>query len=137
MNGEFAVTLSAALRQRLASRAAAAAPREDCGVLLGERAGDVLHLVALEPVSNRAAGTHRFEIAAGDVHGLERAHRTGDIHVCGFYHSHPTDSAVPSEADVAGAWPGYVYVIADRGGNVRAWQLTDARAFCELPLNTL
>ena len=137
MDGELAVTLTEALRRRLVSRAAAASPREDCGVLLGERAGNALHVRALAPVGNRATGNHRFEIGAGDVHALERTHRTGDVYVCGFYHSHPTHSAVPSAADAAGAWPGYVYLIADLAGTVRAWQLCDTRAFRELPLSTV
>ena len=45
----------------------------------------------------------------------------------GFYHSHPSSPARPSETDFKAAWPLYLYLILEmRGGTpgeLRAWRL--------------
>jgi len=49
-----------------------------------------------------------------------------ELDICGFYHSHPDFSAVPSEYDQEFAWEGYLYLIFSVKDGVfeesRAWR---------------
>ena len=83
-------------------RARAAAPREACGLLLGERArvADVVEL------ANVARGLDRFDLdPAGFVRAASDARARG-LDVVGVWHSHPDGSLAPSAADLAGALRG-------------------------------
>jgi proteasome lid subunit RPN8/RPN11 len=119
----------------LRRHAAAAAPLECCGALIGRTHCGRTVLRAALPLENRAAA-HGYLISAPTVRRLElRAARAG-LEVVGFYHSHPRGGPVPSRADLELAWPGYVYAIVDViGGAVRCWRLRhDRTAFAELSL---
>lgn len=121
----------------LRARARAAAPAECCGLLVGHEAQGCITVSALHPVSNDVVD--RYHIPPSAFVGVERAARAAGTWVCGVYHSHPTDAAVPSRLDHDLAWPGLVYVIvAGRRDtpdpDVRAWRLTDDRCFEELAI---
>jgi len=113
----------------IAAEAAHALPAEACGVLLGSLQDDVIHISAHRPVANDAGdGAHEYAIPGDVVLGIQRAAEREGLDVVGFYHSHPAGPAGPSARDLATAWPGYVYVIADaRTGGVTAWQLREDR----------
>jgi len=112
---------------------------EACGALLGTL--DPIRIQRAVPVENAAAEPVRaYAIPAARVRALDRGAADPGLHVVGFYHSHPAGPAVPSAADLAGAWPGYVYLIFGRGRagtEARAWRLRqDRRGFDEVTLRT-
>lgn len=119
----------------LRARARAAAPAECCGLLIGREARGRIEVTGLRPVSNDAPD--RYRIPPATLIAAERAARAVGDWVCGSYHSHPEDAAVPSRTDRELAWPGFIYVIvAGRAGpgdnDIRAWRLTDERHFSEV-----
>ncbi|MGD8277475.1 MAG: M67 family metallopeptidase [Gemmatimonadota bacterium] len=101
---------------------------EACGVLLGTL--DPIGVERAVAVENAAdAPDRRYAIPAARVRSLDGEAEALGLHVVGFYHSHP-GSATPSAADLAGAWPGYVYLIVGRGqagAEARAWRLAADR----------
>lgn len=103
---------------------------EHCGALLGRL--DPVRVERVSPVENEATSPDRaWAIPAARVRMLDRAAVDLGLHVVGFYHSHPNGPATPSAADLAGAWPGYVYVIVahgQAGPEVRAWRLAHDRS---------
>jgi proteasome lid subunit RPN8/RPN11 len=116
-----------------------AGPFEACGVLLGTL--DPVRIERAVPVDNAAREPGRsYAIPASRIFALDRAARDLGLDIVGFYHSHPTGSATPSAADLAGAWPGYVYLIVSRregGTRTRAWRLrADRCAFEEAVIRT-
>lgn len=86
-----------AAMQRLAE---AAAPREACGLLLGDGG----RVVGLAPTANLAEAADAFEIDAEAHLRLQRRLRDGALRIVGVWHSHPRSAAVPSARDLAGAW---------------------------------
>ena len=105
--------------ERILAEAAAAHPRECCGILLGE--GEAI--TALQPARNvhPAPETH-FEIDPQALIDAHRAARAGGPEVLGYYHSHPTGPAEPSATDRAlAAKDGRVWAIAAKG-EVRFWR---------------
>jgi len=85
------------------------APRECCGLLLGD--GEV----AQEVIRGRnvhATPETRYEIDPQQLRAALRAHDDSDRYLVGIYHSHPRTEPKPSEFDVANArWPAQVYVL--------------------------
>ncbi|WP_442864393.1 M67 family metallopeptidase [Aurantiacibacter sp. MUD11] len=114
----------------LRTEAAQAAPRECCGMLLGE-AG---RITAIAPARNvhPQPETH-FEI---DPQALIDAHRTaraGGPAVLGYYHSHPLGPAQPSATDRAeAAHDGAIWAIVTGEGDVTFWR-DDECGFTALP----
>lgn len=81
----------------------AAYPNECCGLLEGEREGDIFHVHALHLARNLAARSDRFEIdPAGHIAAQKTARANGRA-IIGCYHSHPDGAAEPSQTDAAGA----------------------------------
>jgi len=104
-------------------------PHECCGLLIGsfEPSG---RKVAEEifPISNAredAAKRNRYLIAPEDLMRGEKHARKSRRDVVGFYHSHPDHPAVPSEFDLAHAWPVYSYIIV----SVRQGRAEDMASF--------
>ena len=113
---------------RLQAEARASATKECCGLLLGDGAVE-----EARPAANVAADPRRrFEI---DPRALVDAHRTareGGPAVIGYYHSHPTGPAAPSDTDRAmAAGDGMVWAIV-AGGGVTFWR-DDGDGFAPLP----
>jgi proteasome lid subunit RPN8/RPN11 len=117
------------IMQAIAMEAARALPAEACGVLLGALQADVIQIRSHRPVQNIAGdGVREYAIPGDVVLTMQRAAEREGLDVVGFYHSHPNGPAGPSARDLTGAWPGYVYVIADaRTGGVTAWLLREDR----------
>lgn len=103
-----------------------AAPREACGLLVGDDA----RLTRAVPVENAASDPRRqYELAPADLlAALETVEDEGATHH-GFYHTHPRGPRGPSARDRAdAAWPGYDYLIADlRDDRVGVWRWTGER----------
>jgi len=107
----------------LRAHAAAAAPREACGLLAGP-AGDAAIADEALPSPNLApAGTEdAFEIDAALHLAAQREQRARGRRVVGIYHSHPRSAPLPSARDRAGAWDfGLVWLIVGQDGACRAW----------------
>lgn len=121
------LVLPAPIRDSIGERARTGAPEEVVGVLAGS------HGVAESTVSrayraNNAADrpTARYEIEPSEaVELLERIDAAG-LECVGFYHSHPTGPAEPSETDARlAAWPGYSYVVVSLAGpaaDLESWR---------------
>jgi proteasome lid subunit RPN8/RPN11 len=113
---------------RVLGEAAGALPDEACGILLGQGT----RIERAQPAHNvhPAPRTH-FEIDPQALVDAHRAARSGGPQVLGYYHSHPSGPAEPSDTDRAmAAGDGSVWAIAV-GGDVRCWR-DDAAGFAEL-----
>jgi proteasome lid subunit RPN8/RPN11 len=119
-------------------------PDEVCGVLVGQRAGEVT-VESVIPVANRERETPRvrYQIAPEDLLRIQRESREKYLDIVGFYHSHPDHPARPSETDrriaAEGLSDGVAHVVVSVDGAGRAtpsaWVFRDAtQAFEEEPL---
>ena len=103
----------------LVREAARAMPNEACGLLIGSAA----RIDTAVPTRNvhPTARTH-FEIDPAALIAAHKAARAGGPELLGYYHSHPTGSAVPSPTDQADAsGDGRVWgIVAD--GEVTFWR---------------
>lgn len=109
--------------------ARADAPREACGVLVGQRDGDERRVEAVRRVPNVADAprvTYELDPEA-TMAVFDEAEATGR-EVVGFYHSHPAGPSTPSATDREQAsWPDYAYVVASlaaRPPTLDAWLWT-------------
>lgn len=102
----------------LLAEAAAARPRECCGLLFGE-AGE-RRIDAFTPAENvhPQPETH-FEIDPQALIDAHRAMRSGGPQLVGYYHSHPIGQARPSATDTAMA-----------AGDGMIWAIVGARDGC-------
>ena len=111
-------------------------PHECCGALLGRFGETGLKIVTvIYPITNAREGQskrNRFLIQPEDLLLVERYAGTKELDVIGFYHSHPDHPAVPSQYDLAHAWPVYSYIVVavDAGtpGELRSWELEPDRS---------
>ncbi len=110
--------LPADLRAQIEGAAAAAVPRECCGLIAGVRDADTIRATDLHPAANLAPDTDRFEIAPADHFRALHAARLRGTAIVGCYHSHPGGRAQPSPRDREGAAEaGFVWLIAVPGGD--------------------
>lgn len=110
------------------------APRECCGLLIGQGASVVRSVRA----RNLDAKTTRYLIDPEDHFAAIRAARADGLEVIGAYHSHPASAPVPSSTDIAEAnnGPDFVYVIVSVvEQDVRAYRI-DAGVFKLLGLSS-
>lgn len=132
------VRLTPAAWQRIVSHAAASAPLEACGILIGHRHGGSRLVVHAEPCENVYPGDRRrhFLIDPERHLALQREARERGLAILGSYHSHPDGTALPSTEDREQAHPWTVMVIvAVREGrvvDVRAWTLEAGQCRQEL-----
>jgi desampylase len=101
------------------------APREACGLLFGS-AGAVTAMQAAENVAEDPE--RRFEIAPATLFAALRAERTGGPRIAGYWHSHPSGDATPSQTDAAMAAPdGRLWLIV-AGEAATLWQAVEQGA---------
>jgi [CysO sulfur-carrier protein]-S-L-cysteine hydrolase len=94
--------------ERLAAHAAADAPIECCGLLVGTPS----LIDESVPTPNMAGSPVRFQVDPRHHFELQRSLRGSDRSIVGSYHSHPASEPVPSPSDVAEAYyPEFVHVI--------------------------
>ena len=100
-------------RELLAEWSRAEYPREACGVLVGARAGDTVHVHGVVRGRNleQARPGNRFELDPLTIVSAERDARCNGHEVVGIWHSHPDRSPRPSAADRRGVWAGWSQVI--------------------------
>ena len=126
------LALSRAAYDAVLDHARADAPREACGVLVGQREADERRVEAVCRVANVAdAPRVTYELdAEATMAVFDEAEATGRD-VVGFYHSHPAGPSHPSATDREQAsWPDYVYVVASlsaRPPTLDAWLWTGER----------
>ena len=113
--------VSRAVLAGLCAQAAAAHPRECCGLLVGEGGA----ITAVLPARNVHPDPARhFEIDPQALVDAFRAERAGGPQIAGYYHSHPTGAAEPSATDRAmAAHDGRVWAIV-AAREVRFWRDT-------------
>jgi proteasome lid subunit RPN8/RPN11 len=105
-------------------------PNECCGALIGSDGG----IVEAYPLPNTtsAGARRRFLIGPEDYRLAEARARERRGTLAGFYHSHPDHPAVPSETDLAQAWPNLTYIIVavleGTPGDLKSWRLREDRS---------
>ncbi|MGV2495415.1 Mov34/MPN/PAD-1 family protein [Pelagerythrobacter aerophilus] len=115
--------VTSAVLEGIRAEAAAADPRECCGILLGD--GGTVRALAPARNVHPAPETH-FEIDPRALIDAYRAARGGGPQVMGYYHSHPHGPAEPSATDRASAArDGRIWAIAGEG-EVRFWRDDEA-----------
>jgi len=109
-------------------------PNESCGFLLGTSENRVKIVEGLIPAENEFVDEekyHRFLITPDAHQKAEKTARKRGQDVIGFYHSHPSASAKPSDYDREHAWPWYSYLIVSvynqKAENAASWVLSDGR----------
>ncbi len=110
-------------------------PEECIGAVLGvsgENDGrEIVDIIEFENVSadNRR---RRSLVAPQDFLRADRAARTRNLEVIGWYHSHPNVAAVPSAYDLENALPWYSYLIVSiregKAAETRSWRLAEDRS---------
>lgn len=114
---------------RLTRASVQTAPREACGVLLGEVVCGERQVRRLTIARNLAEEADRFFL--DPVHLMRQEERTdaGELKILGVWHSHPQQPATPSRLDVEGTQPGWTQLIArvDDGvlTDLKAWDTVD------------
>jgi proteasome lid subunit RPN8/RPN11 len=95
--------------EALIAHARAEAPRECCGLLIGQPG--LVERVA--PATNARASESSYLIDPRDHFAAIRSARAEGLSVIGGYHSHPRSEALPSATDLAeSAGDGFLSVIA-------------------------
>jgi proteasome lid subunit RPN8/RPN11 len=110
-------------------------PFECGGMLIGTLNADgsktVVETFPLENSSTEDQ-TVRVLISPKDVLKAERYARSIKLEVIGYYHSHPEDSAIPSQYDLDHALPVWSYiitsVISGKAIDVRSWVMENDRS---------
>jgi proteasome lid subunit RPN8/RPN11 len=127
-------------------------PEECCGLLLGQRRGDVKTLIEVLPTENswddeaadafqaiegsaqlESSKRRRFSIAPVVMLKAQKDARDRRLDIIGIFHSHPDHPAVPSEFDRAIAWQQYSYIIVSvqqgKACDLKSWSLDDNHQF--------
>jgi len=127
-------------------------PEECCGLLLGQRRGDVKTLIEVLPTENswddeaadafqaiegsaqlESSKRSRFSIAPVVMLKAQKDARERRLDIIGIFHSHPDHPAVPSEFDRAIAWQQYSYIIVSvqqgKACDLKSWTLDDNHQF--------
>lgn len=124
------------LRSKLAMLAENGYPKETCGLLVGTRSEQTVHVVRVTDARNlnMTRTRNRYELDPIDFLAAQRAAHSDGLDVVGVWHSHPDQPARPSETDRAAAWPDWSYLIAavtESGvDHLRSWRL-DGHKFQE------
>ena len=117
----MAIEVTSGVMATLLSEAAKAAPRECCGVLLGE--GDAVR--EARPAANLSTEPEvRFEIDPAALFAAHKAARAGGPQVIGYYHSHPAGQPVPSATDCEHSTGDLRIWAIVAGGEVAFWRDT-------------
>ncbi|WP_264583760.1 M67 family metallopeptidase [Sphingobium sp. B7D2B] len=127
----MAVHISRPLRDAIRAQAKAAASRECCGLLLGQRLAGAdggttdIAVTELRAAANVAEQPeHRFEVDPAVLIAAHREARQGGPAIVGHYHSHPHGEAVPSAVDAAMAGAaGEIWLLVGERGGLLAWQV--------------
>ncbi len=119
-------------------------PVECGGMLIGTLDADGSKTVhETFPLENSSTEdqTVRVLISPKDVLRAELYARSIKLEVIGYYHSHPEDTAIPSQYDLDHALPVWSYIIVsvlqEKAAEIRSWVMENDRSkFNEEDLNT-
>jgi proteasome lid subunit RPN8/RPN11 len=109
-------------------------PYECGGMLIGRFEDRKKTVVEIFPLENSIVEdqTVRVLISPKDVLRAERYARSLKLDVVGYYHSHPEDSAVPSQYDLDHALPVWSYIIVSvlqgKAADIRSWEMENDRS---------
>jgi proteasome lid subunit RPN8/RPN11 len=110
-------------------------PYECGGMLIGTFQDNDLRTVhEIFPLENSSVEdqTVRILISPRDVLKAERYARSQKLEVIGYYHSHPEDSAIPSQYDLDHALPVWSYIIVSviggKSADIRSWVMENDRS---------
>lgn len=118
-SGQTDIFITSQALTAMRAAAAAAHPREACGLLLGEGARII---TARETANVHPTPATHFDIDPQALIDAHRAARAGGAQVLGYFHSHPTGDPVPSITDRAmAAQDGRIWAII-AGHDVRFWR---------------
>jgi len=100
---------------------------EACGVMLGQHGDSDKDVQDVQPLANSRDGKRhrRFLVTPKDYQRAEAEASARGLTLLGFYHSHPDHPALPSEYDLAHAFPFFSYVIV----SVQKGEPTEVRSF--------
>lgn len=113
--------MTRAVLATLIREAAAAAPRECCGLLLGEGS----RVTEARPAANVSPEPLvRFEIDPAVLLAAHKASRSGGPQVIGYYHSHPAGHPAPSAVDCEHSTGDLRVWAIVGGGEVAFWRDT-------------
>lgn len=121
------LVISSQILGELQKAAAAASPKECCGLLFGEN----LRVSDYRKADNVADKPERhFEIDPAVLIAAERAARYDGPSILGYFHSHPTGNIEPSRTDAKSAAPdGRIWLILS-GSKASAWRaVPDGKVF--------
>lgn len=131
-----------AARAAISAHAAAAWPREACGLLVGRACGDAVEVVRAEPAPNLASAPDAFELDPAARLTLQRTLREAGegLAIVGHYHSHPDAPAEPSARDRARAGEaGLIWLIAavadGKTVTLAAYRAVPGPALAPLPID--
>lgn len=110
-------------------------PYECGGMLIGRFEEDGKRsVVETFPLENSSVEdqTVRILISPKDVLKAERYARSQGLDVIGYYHSHPEDTAIPSQYDLDHALPVWSYIIVsvlkEKAVDIRSWVMENDRS---------
>lgn len=116
------ITVTSEVIAGLLAEARDAHPREACGLLHGA----IDRVTAYAPAANVHVQPHRFfEIDPAALIAAHRAMRGGGPRLVGYYHSHPSGPAAPSETDRAMAAADEMIWAIVAAGRVTLWRAGD------------
>lgn len=129
------ITVENNIKKVIAQHAEKDYPHECGGMLLGIFSDGNKTVSEIFPLENARAEEDRHDrilILPKDVLRAERYAREKGLDVVGYYHSHPDDTAIPSQYDLDHALPVWSYVIASvlkgKVADLRSWQMEDDRS---------
>jgi proteasome lid subunit RPN8/RPN11 len=110
-------------------------PFECGGMLIGTfDEGDRRTVIETFPLENSSTEDQsvRILISPKDVLKAERYARSIKLEVIGYYHSHPEDTAIPSQYDLDHALPVWSYIIVSilqgKAADIRSWVMENDRS---------
>ncbi|MEA5583274.1 M67 family metallopeptidase [Nodularia harveyana UHCC-0300] len=133
--------------QIICTHAESTYPEECCGLVLGYLGGEgktVMEIISTENSWNSQAENfadentqqttrRRYAIAPEVMLQAQKTARDRAWNIIGIYHSHPDNSATPSECDRLYAWAEYSYIIVcvqnGKTATVKSWSLDDDQQF--------
>lgn len=125
-------------------------PEECCGVILGYL--DVETKTVVKIITTENAWSHesasnleddvteyskrkRYALAPQSLFQIQKQARDQSLDIIGIFHSHPDNSAIPSECDRILAFAQYSYIIASvtkgKVTDIKSWVLDDDQQFQE------
>jgi proteasome lid subunit RPN8/RPN11 len=125
-------------------------PEECCGVMLGYLDGKiktVIKIITTENAWSQESASNledsiteyskrkRYAIAPQSLFQIQKQACDHSLDIIGIFHSHPDNSAIPSECDRLLAWQQYSYIIVSltkgKITDIKSWVLDDDRQFQE------